>query len=308
MSVTCELIKRNCKLYFKDKGMFFSSMITPVILLVLYITFLAKVYRDIFMSGMPSGTEEKIINGLVGGQLFSSLMAVICITVAFCSNLITVQDKVTESIKDFLITPIKRSALAIGYYAATFICTFIVCISATGLCFIYIGATGWYMSAVDVLLIITDVFLLCMFGTALSSVVNIFLRTQGQMSAVGTIVSAGYGFICGAYMPLSQFGEGLRNTLMFLPGTYGTSVIRNHAMAGVFREMEKTGWPTEIIESIRDSVDCNIYFFGDKVDLWVSYLVVTITVFVLIGLYVLLNNKNFSAKLKNLFKKKNKVN
>ena len=54
MSVTCELIKRNCKLYFKDKGMFFSSMITPVILLVLYITFLAKVYRDIFMSGMPS--------------------------------------------------------------------------------------------------------------------------------------------------------------------------------------------------------------------------------------------------------------
>lgn len=109
-------------------------------------------------------------------------------------------------------------------------------------------------------------------------------------------------------MPLSQFGEGLRNTLMFLPGTYGTSVIRNHAMAGVFREMEKTGWPTEIIESIRDSVDCNIYFFGDKVDLWVSYLVVTITVFVLIGLYVLLNNKNFSAKLKNLFKKKNKVN
>ena len=32
------LIKRNVKLFFKDKGMFFTSLITPVILLVLYAT------------------------------------------------------------------------------------------------------------------------------------------------------------------------------------------------------------------------------------------------------------------------------
>ena len=37
------LTKRNVKLYFKDKGMFFSSLITPLILLVLYTTFLKNV-------------------------------------------------------------------------------------------------------------------------------------------------------------------------------------------------------------------------------------------------------------------------
>ena len=36
------LIRRNTKLYFKDKGMFFASLITPVILLVLYGTFLGN--------------------------------------------------------------------------------------------------------------------------------------------------------------------------------------------------------------------------------------------------------------------------
>ena len=36
------LIKRNTKLYFKDKGMFISSLITPMILLVLYATFLGN--------------------------------------------------------------------------------------------------------------------------------------------------------------------------------------------------------------------------------------------------------------------------
>ena len=38
------MVLRNIKLYFKDKGMFFTSLITPAILLVLYATFLGNVY------------------------------------------------------------------------------------------------------------------------------------------------------------------------------------------------------------------------------------------------------------------------
>ena len=49
------LFIRNCKLFFKDKGMFFASLITPVILLVLYAAFLANVYRDSFISALPEG-------------------------------------------------------------------------------------------------------------------------------------------------------------------------------------------------------------------------------------------------------------
>ena len=36
------LTRRNVKLFFKDKGMFISSLITPIVLLVLYATFLAN--------------------------------------------------------------------------------------------------------------------------------------------------------------------------------------------------------------------------------------------------------------------------
>ena len=39
MSVSTALIKRNVKLFFKDKGMFLTSLITPAILLVLYVIF-----------------------------------------------------------------------------------------------------------------------------------------------------------------------------------------------------------------------------------------------------------------------------
>ena len=95
MSTAFIIIKRNIKLFFKDKGMFFTSLITPAILLVLYVTFLGNVYRDSFTSNLPDSLKlsEDIIEGLVGGQLISSILAVSCVTVAFCSNFLMVQDK-----------------------------------------------------------------------------------------------------------------------------------------------------------------------------------------------------------------------
>ena len=118
---------------------------------------------------------------------------------------------------------------------------------------------------------------------------NSLLSTDGQASAVGTIVSAGYGFICGAYMPISNFGEGLQRVLSFLPGTYGTSLLRNHAMRGVFDAMSDKGFPAEVVDAIRDSVDCNIYFFDKKVGEAEMYMILCGSVVLLICLCVALN-------------------
>ena len=291
MKATAYLIKRNSKLFFKDKGMFFTSLITPGILLVLYATFLSNVYKDSFSANLPTGITlpEGILNGLVGGQLISSLLAVSCITVAFCANFLMVQDKINGSLKDLRMSPVKPSELAIGYYAATLISTLIICLSATGLSLAYIGIKGWYMSTSDVICFITDSVLLVFFGTALSSVINFFLSSQGQLSAVGTIVSACYGFICGAYMPISSFGSTLQKTVSLLPGTYGTSLLRNHALRGALFEMETQGIPTEVINSLRDSLDCNLYFFGKAVSIPAMYLILVAATLFLVGVYILIN-------------------
>ena len=286
------MIKRNTKLFFKDKGMFFTSLITPAILLVLYATFLGNVYKDSFASSLPEGfsIDTDIIDALVGGQLISSILAVSCVTVAFCSNMLMVQDKANGTVKDIRISPVNSSVVALGYYCATLISTIIICIIATAICLAYIGFIGWYLSAADVLLLLLDVVLLVLFGTALSSIINFFLSTQGQISAVGTVISAGYGFICGAYMPISQFSDGLQKVIAFLPGTYGTSLLRNHALRGVFAEMKDSGFPNEAIEGMMDTIDCNLYFFEHKVEQPVMYVILGVTIIVFIAAYVLMNS------------------
>lgn len=286
------LVRRNTKIYFKDKGLSFTSLITPLILLVLYGTFLSNVYEETFRSALEAAgatVPDKLIGGCVGGELVSSLLAVSCVTVAFCSNLLMVQDKITGARHDLTIAPVKPAILALSYYLSTLITTLLICFTATGVCFGYLAYTGWYLTAADVAALLLDVALLVFFGTALSSCVNFSLSTQGQASAVGTIVSAGYGFVCGAYMPISQFSEGLQKVISFLPGTYGTSLLRNHALRGVFEEMDAQGFPDEVIEAIRDSVDCNLYFFGNKVELSAMYFILIAAILVAAGLYVAMN-------------------
>ena len=278
-------------MFFKDKGMFFTAFITPAILLVLYATFLGDVFRDSFVMNLPKGLKisDKLIDSLVASQLMSSLLAVSCVTVAFCSNFLMVQDKANGTIKDLRISPTKSSKISLGYYVATIISSLIICFSATAVCLGYLATVGFYMSITDVLLLILDVFLLVLFGTALSSLINFFLSSQGQLSAVGTIVSAGYGFICGAYMPISSFGEGLQKALAFFPGTYGTSLLRDHSMRGVLSEMQKEGIPSDVINNLKDGLDCNIYFFDNKVDTPIMYVILIGTIVLLLGIYITLN-------------------
>ena len=292
-----KLVKRNIALFFKDKGLFFTSLITPLILLVLYGTFLGNIFQDSYIQKLPEELEisNRIISGLVSGQLFASILSVSCVTVAFCSNMLMVQDKITGARNDLLIAPIKKYKLALSYFVATFFNTLIVCLFACVLCFGYSFFMGWFYSFIDIILILLDVVLLTLFGTLLASIVNGFLSSQGQMSAVGTIVSSIYGFICGAYMPIASFGAGLQKILMFLPSTYATAIIKNHTMRGALEALANAGMPNEAISSIKNLNDLNLSFFGNNVNIGIMYGVMIGTILLLLGAFILIN---ISKKMK----------
>ena len=304
-NVGTTLIKRNVKMFFKDKATFFTSLITPMILLVLYATFLKNVYKDSFLQVFQSVSpamqvEDKLLNGLTGGLLLSSLLSVSTVTVSFCANLCMVADKVTGARKDFDVSPAKSRTIALGYYVATAINGLIIGFSATILGLVYLIAVGWYLSVLDVLALFGDVMLMVAFGTALSSLICYPLTSQGQLSAVGTIVSSCYGFICGAYMPLSSFTVGVRNVLSFFPGVYGTVLLRNHALRGAFAEASAQGYPNEIVEALKNMSDSNFYFFERQVQTWQMVLVLLGTTLLLVGgfllLYKLKTRKNRAKK------------
>ena len=290
MKEIAALVSRNRKLFFKDKGMLFSSMITPAILIVLYATFLANVYKDSFVSATKDMIDlsDKIINGTVAAQLAAALLAVSCVTVTFCVNLTMVQDRASGARKDFDVSPVSKTKIYIGYFLSTVLNSLMVNGTALALCLLYILKMGWYMSVSDVIFVIMDMILLVLFGSTLSSIVSYPLKTQGQLSAVGTIVSAGYGFVCGAYMPISNFSSGLQKALSYLPGTYGTSLVKNHMLNGVYKEMADTGLPSEAVTVIRNTLDCNPVFRGHVIGVSQMYLIMAGSIVVFGAAYLLI--------------------
>ncbi len=296
------LISRNTKCYFKNKFTFFTSLITPLILFVLFATFLKNIYIESFeniAAEFEITIGKRALNGVTGAWLMSSILSVSSVTVAFCSNIIMVEDKMNASINDINVSPIKKTTVAVSYFISNFFVTFIVIVTIMLIGHIYLACVGWYIPVSDVFMILVDCICGILFGTLLAGIVESFISSQGGISAVSTLVSSMYGFICGAYMPFSQFSEGLRNFLGLLPGTYGVGIMRNHYMNGYIDEIVKGATDPTVADSLskglKDGFDANLYVFGNRIPLGAMYGILLGSCAVLLAVYIviiILRNKN----------------
>lgn len=288
------LTLRNIKLYFKDKMTFLVSLITPLILLVLFIAFLKSTYEDSILSIIQGfDLDQSLIDAFTGGWLFSSVLATSCITIAFCSGMMVI-DKINRANIDFMVSPVKKSTLQLSYVLANLFSTFIITFVLLIVGLIYLACVGFYITFVDILLIVFGIIITSLFGTILANIIWTFTHSQGVVSGVCTLVSALYGFICGAYMPISTMGQGMQYFVSLLPGTYATVLFRQGFLNSVLNRMRET-LPQGMINGIASGFDVKMSFFGHDVSTLALILVISISTIVLLGVFLFINK----------FKKKN---
>ena len=288
------LTLRNIKLYFKDKMTFLVSLITPLILLVLFIAFLKSTYEDSILSIIKGfDLDQSLIDAFTGGWLFSSVLATSCITIAFCSGMMVI-DKINRANIDFMVSPVKKSTLQLSYVLANLFSTFIITFVLLIVGLIYLACVGFYITFVDILLIVLGIIITSLFGTILANIIWTFTHSQGVVSGVCTLVSALYGFICGAYMPISAMGQGMQYFVSLLPGTYATVLFRQGFLNSVLNRMRET-LPQGMINGIASGFDVKMSFFGHDVSTLALILVISISTIVLLGVFLFINK----------FKKKN---
>lgn len=288
------LTLRNTKLYFKDKMTFLVSLITPLILLVLFIAFLKSTYEDSILSIIQGfDLDQSLIDAFTGGWLFSSVLATSCITIAFCSGMMVI-DKINRANIDFMVSPVKKSTLQLSYVSANLFSTFIITFVLLIVGLIYLACVGFYITFVDILLIVFGIIITSLFGTILANIIWTFTHSQGVVSGVCTLVSALYGFICGAYMPIRTMGQGMQYFVSLLPGTYATVLFRQGFLNSVLNRMRET-LPQGMINGIASGFDVKMSFFGHDVSTLALILVISISTIVLLGVFLFINK----------FKKKN---
>ena len=199
-----------------------------------------------------------------------------------------IQDKIDGSLHDLTVSPVKGTTVSISYFVANFLVTLLVMLCVLVVGCIYLAIVGWYIPLGDFMMILVDIVCAVLFGSLLAGVVESFISTQGGLSAVSTLVSSMYGFICGAYMPLSQFADGMRNAICVLPGTYSVGMLRKHFMGGYVEKLAELGLPEGGQKALLDAFDGNLYVGSTEMPLWSMYLILLGTCALLLGAYILI--------------------
>lgn len=117
---------RNLKLYFRDRGAVFFSVLAVLITFGLYVLFLGDVYAgNIVQSGITDADAAAFMDNWV----MAGIVAEVSVTISHGVLGVIIEDKAKKITKDFHVSPVKNSALTGGYL----ICAFAVSVMMTEL-------------------------------------------------------------------------------------------------------------------------------------------------------------------------------
>ena len=258
MTIIVNLIKRNLKLFFRDRASVFFSFLAVFIIIGLYVLFLGNMMVKGF--GEVLGDNARFI---VDSWIMAGILSVVSITTTLGAFGIMVDDKTKNILKDFLSAPFKRSQLAAGYVISSFIIGVIMSIAALIIAEIYIVINGGSLLGFMAFLKLLGVMLLSVFtGTSMVFFIVNFFRSSNAFSVASSIIGTLIGFLTGIYIPIGQFPPAVQAVIKSFPISHAASLFRQIMMEA---PMSKTfaNAPAEVITNFERTMGVT-FFFGDK--------------------------------------------
>ena len=271
------LTKRNLLVYFKDKGAILFSLLTSLIVLVLYLLFLKGTFEDAFESVL---SEAEMLRNFIGADdigvfvnitLLVGMMGSAMITVPYSCLTTIVKDRENRIDYDISATPIKRWQIVMSYFTAASVsaCIMTSILLLAGMTILGMNG-GLLLGAADILKAFAVVILGSVSSTALFMTIMLFFKTSQSSNAFFGMLSAASGFVIGAYIPISQFSDGVQTFCNLFPATHVTVAVRNILMRGIMDKMDSSigGLDNGLFtESVREIFSFNSHMFGNSLSL-----------------------------------------
>ena len=237
------LTRRNLLIYFKDKQAVLFSLLTSIIVFVLYLLFLRKNYESVILSGAKAFggiVTKRDVKLLSAGILLAGLMGSSSITVCYSTLTTLVSDRQQKIDYDICATPTKRWQIILSYFTASFISAVVMTwlILTFGLIATRLqGSLRLGLS--DVLKLYGLTVLSSLSATSLFLPLMLMFKSTSAAGAFFGILSAAAGFVIGAYMPISEFSPAVRSFCGIFPGTGLTSLYRSALMDPLLAHIDK---------------------------------------------------------------------
>ena len=238
------LIKRNLLLFFKDWQSILFSLLTSIIVLILYLLFLKGTFVSAIQSameqypGLASMVPQKDIAMFANLFLLSGILGSAMISVPFSCITVLVKDRANKVDYDILATPMKRGQIIFAYFVSAVLTSTLLTdiILAVGLIGIRMQG-NMYLNASQVIKAFSVVALGSISASAIFMIIVLFFKTVSACETFFGILSAASGFVIGAYIPISQFSDGVQTVCNLFPASQITIMLRNILLNGLLEHI-----------------------------------------------------------------------
>ena len=272
MTVMTNLIKRNLKLFFRDRTSVFFSLLAVFIIIGLYVLFLGNMMVKNFKELLGDNARFTIDSWVMAG-----LLSVTSITTTMGAFGTMVEDKTKKISKDFSSAPLKRSQLAGGYIMSSFIIGVIMSIVALGVAEIYILAGGGKLITLVPLLKLFGVMMLSVFaGSSMVFFIASFFKSNNAFATASTIIGTLIGFLTGIYIPIGSLPSAVQTAIKIFPISHAGALFRQIMMAVPMSIAFKNA-PVQAVTGFKQAMGVVFYVGGKELSPLVNILVLVAT-------------------------------
>jgi multidrug/hemolysin transport system permease protein len=250
-------------MFLKNKADVFFSFLSVLIIFLLFILFLAKMNIDSVQSFIP--LDRKLIAFLVNSWVMGGIIVVNSVTVTLSVLGIMVDDEVKHRMPAFLVSPVSRLKLILGYIFSAFVIGVMMCTIIFILSQVYIAADGGSLLSAGQVLEVFGIILISVFSsTCFVFLMVLFIKTSSVFTTVNIIIGSTIGLIAGIYVPIGELPDTVQKFMRCLPVFYNSSLMRDVFTATPISEVFK-GVPVKTVSDYMDSMGITISWGGTAV-------------------------------------------
>lgn len=258
---------RSLKLYFRDKGAVFFSLLSMIIVICLMVFFLGDTNLSSTLgllsdfAGRDAAADEKNVELLILAWTSAGLLSINAVTVTQAVYSVMIKDRVNGKLNSIYTAPVSRGVITASYIATAWTAAVIMCSITLFITEIYgvIMGMEWFTFTEHAQLLVM-IMVNSFAYAAIIYLLAMLAKTEGAWTGIGTVIGTLVGFLGGIYIPIGGVSDTIEAIMKCTPIIYGASMFRR-VMTKNILETTFLGVPSEVVEEYRAAMGIDLTLF-----------------------------------------------
>lgn len=266
-----ELVKRNIRVYLRDRGAVFFSLMSMLIVLGLMLFFLGDMNINALTDALSEFPDRNPETDKKNAELFvmlwtcGGILSINAATVTLAVYSSMINDRTKGVLNSIYTSPVSRFSISAAYVASAWICSVIICTLTLAISEIYcIIQGGDAFSLMSHLKLMGMIMANSFTYASLMYLAAVLVKTEGAWSGISTVIGTLVGFLGGIYLPIGALAEEIAAGLKLFPVIYGAKMFRSVMTADIAEEIF-ADTPEILKTEYFDAMGVTIDFFDTQI-------------------------------------------